>query len=132
MTGEYTEKLPTGGEIKVTSSNWYISYYFSGPDLRYNGTFVTIPGKEIDDYIRAWRNNFKKYVYLKNTIPAGGEYTTHGDKNMDIRIGNWNGGVCLRAYHMPVNNEQRLEAVIRDYEYAKKRARQIQAMLEKL
>ncbi len=132
MNGEYTEKLSTGGELKVTPSMWCISYYFSGPDLRYNGTFVSIPGKEIDEYIQAWRDNFKKYLDLKKAIPKDGEYNTYGEKNMSIRIGNWCSGVCLKSYHMPINNEEELEAVLCDYEYAKKRAHQLQTVLSSL
>ena len=53
MNGEYSEKLKSGGELKVSVNNWYIQYYSSGPDLRYNGTFVNIEGKDIDKYIDA-------------------------------------------------------------------------------
>ena len=58
MNGQYSEKMKTGGELIVTANDWYIQYYFSGPDLRYNGTFVRLPGKEIDEYINAYRNKF--------------------------------------------------------------------------
>lgn len=47
MNGKYTERLKTGGDLIITVNDWYIQYYFSGPDLRYNGTFVQVAGEEI-------------------------------------------------------------------------------------
>ena len=52
--GEYREPLLSGGELIVTDSSWCIKYYFPGPDLRYNGTFVTIDASKVDEYIAAW------------------------------------------------------------------------------
>ncbi|OXL44805.1 hypothetical protein CFT61_03810 [Segatella copri] len=63
---KYTEPLASGGELNVTEDGWYIQYYFNGPDLRYNGEFVTIQGNEVDNYIKASRvitknlQNFRK------------------------------------------------------------------------
>lgn len=131
MNGEYSEKLKSGGELKVSVNNWYIHYYFSGPDLRYNGTFVNIEGREIDKYIDAWKKNFDKYLQLKKTIPAGGKFDTNGLMGMSIRIG-WAEGVCLRSYHMPINNSSKLNQVIKDYEYAKNRAVKLQELLSSL
>lgn len=131
MNGQYSEKLSSGGDLVVTSKNWYIKYYFSGPDLRYNGTFVNVNGSEIDSYIRAWKNNFSKYLSLKKTIPSGGTFNTSGEMGMSIRIG-WAEGVCLQSYHMPINSEAKLQQVIADYEYAKKRAIKLQEVLNSL
>ena len=58
MVGTYSEKLKTGGELIVSATSWNIRYYFSGLDRRYNGTFVTLEGKEINKYIDAWADNF--------------------------------------------------------------------------
>lgn len=131
MNGQYSEKLKSGGELVVSDSSWHIRYYFSGPDLRYNGTFVTINGDEIDKYIQAWKNNFEKYLLLKETIPAGGKFDTAGDMGMSIRIG-WAEGVCLRSYHMPIGTREKLAQVISDYQYAKERAIKLQNMLKNL
>ena len=38
--GQYQEGLKSGGQLIVTERDWYIEYYFPGPDLRYNGTFL--------------------------------------------------------------------------------------------
>ena len=52
--GTYEESLPCGGKLKITSDSWEIAYYFPGPDQRHNGTFVSIPGKSIQQYIDAY------------------------------------------------------------------------------
>lgn len=129
MNGQYSEKLPSGGELVVTTSGWHIKYYFPGPDLRYNGDFVTINGKEIDKYIAAWQHNYEKYLQLKETIPKNGKFDTAGEMGMSIRIG-WCEGVCLRSYHMPISSRSKLEQVIHDYEQAKARAEKLQMLLQ--
>ena len=73
-TGSYEEPLPCGGKLKVTKASWEISYYFSGPDLRHNGTFVSVPGKSIEQYISAYLENFAEYEKLKEAIPNSGEF----------------------------------------------------------
>ena len=35
----------SNGDLIVTKDSWRISYYFAGPDLRHNGTFFSIEGK---------------------------------------------------------------------------------------
>ena len=87
LSGQYSERLKSGGDLIVTATDWHIKYYFSGPDLRYNGTFVTVQGKEIDKYISAWKANYRKYQSLKSTIPNNGEFSTNGEMGMSIRIG---------------------------------------------
>jgi len=121
MDGKYSEKLKTGGELVVSKGNWHIRYYFSGPDLRYNGQFVEIYGNKIELYINAWKNNFSKYLELRKMIPEGGCFSTPGEMGMQIHIGLFD-GVCLRSYHMPINTEVKLNSVIADYKYANDRA----------
>jgi hypothetical protein len=129
MNGSYSENLKTGGKLKVNKTNWSIQYYFSGPDLRYNGTFIAIPGIQIDEYINAWSKNFYKYIELKKTIPSGGTYETNGLMKMTIRIGGAFDGVCLHSYHMPIRTQSDLDEILRDYKYASKQAEKITEML---
>lgn len=68
---KYTEALASGGELNITENGWYIQYYFNGPDLRYNGEFVTIQGNDVDNYIKAYKNNYKKFLELQKVIPNG-------------------------------------------------------------
>jgi len=132
MNGEFVQSLKTGGKLKVSSSGWEIEYYFAGPDLRYNGTFKRIYGNEIDKYINAWRNNFKKYQDLRESIPSGGDFSTSGEMGMTIRIGGWRDGVCLTSYEMPLNTQKQIDDVIAEYENAKKTAKKLQQILKEL
>ncbi len=122
--GEYSEKLPSGGKMVVTKTSWKIDYYFPGPDLRYNGTFFTIPGAEIDAYISAWEANFNKYLELKKTM-RGGSYSCEGSKGMMIRVNKYPEGVSLTSYHMPINSRAALNKIVGEYERAKRRAQDI-------
>jgi len=130
--GTYEEPLPCGGKLKVTKTSWEISYYFSGPDLRYNGTFVSVQGKSVEQYISAFHDNWEEYKKLKESIPKGGEFSKAGKMGMSIRIGNYAQGVCIQSYHMPISSEQQLEKVISGYRYAAQRAPQIQQFLASL
>ncbi|MCA1771939.1 MAG: hypothetical protein LC677_04680 [Halomonas sp.] len=130
--GTYEEPLPCGGKLKVTKTSWEISYYFSGPDMRYNGTFVTVPGASIEKYISAFAENWAEFEQLKESIPKGGDFSKPGKQGMTIRIGNFAQGVCIQSYHMPISSAQELEKVIGGYRYAAQRAPKIQEFLGSL
>jgi len=131
-TGTYEELLPCGGKLRVSDSSWEIFYYFPGPDMRYNGTIVTVAGSLIDQYIIAFSENWNEYEQLKAAIPEGGNFSKPGKLGMEIRIGGFADGVCIRNYHMPISSGQHLEKVIAGYRYASERAPQIQSFLESL
>lgn len=131
-SGTYEETLPCGGKLKITKSSWEISYYFSGPDLRYNGTFVSVPSKYVEDYICAFYDNWSEYMKLKESIPSGGEFSKNGKMGMSIRLGGFAQGVCIKHYHMPITSKQNLERVVGGYRYAIERAPQIQQFLASL
>lgn len=131
-SGTYSEKLPCGGTLEITSDGFRIRYYFPGPDARHNGTFVDLQGSRLGDYISAYRENWEKYQALKATIPAGGEFSQAGTMGMQIRLGKFNEGVCIQSYHMPLNTKNALERVIASYEYAIKRAEKAHAMLREM
>lgn len=131
-TGTYEEPLPCGGKLKVSKTSWEVAYYFSGPDMRYNGTFVNVPGSAIQQYISAFRDNFAEYRHLKGALPKGGEFSKVGQQGMTIRVGHFSEEVCIRSYHMPINSESHLEKVISGYLYAASRAPQIQQFLANL
>lgn len=131
-TGTYEEPLPCGGKLKISKSSWEISYYFPGPDMRYNGTFVSVLGGSIEMYIAAFGENWKEYEQLKSAVPSGGEFSKPGKMGMDIRIGSFAEGVCIKSYHMPISTLQQLDKVTKGYRYAAQRAPQIQQFLASL
>lgn len=135
---KYTEPLTSGGELNVTEDSWYIQYYFSGPDLRYNGEFVTIQGNDVDNYIRAYKNNYKKLLELQKILPKDGSFTTKGECDMNISCGgNYHVGITISAWYnhlsqpcnFPIVNEHDLNSVINDYEYCKLRAEEVSKLL---
>lgn len=135
---KYTEALTSGGELNVTENGWYIQYYFNGPDLRYNGEFVTIQGNDVDNYIKAYKNNYKKFLELQKVIPNGGEFTTKGECNMNISCGGiYHMGITISQWYnhlshpncFPIKSEQNLTSVISDYEYCKLRAKEVSTLL---
>lgn len=130
--GTYEESLPCGGTLKVRSTEWEILYYFPGPDLRHNGTFVSVPGGSIDKYILAFNENWSEYEKLKSSMPSGGEFSKTGKMGMTIRIGRFAQGVCIQSYHMPISSKQQLDTIISGYRYASQRAPEIQKLLASL
>lgn len=131
--GRFSEYLPSGGELVANVKSWSIHYYIAGPDLRYNGESFDIPGDKIDDYINAWQENFKKYTELKASIPPKSEFTTRGKMGMIIAINSYfSEGVSLRYRGVNVKTEKELKKIIDNYEFAKKRAVEIMALLKQL
>lgn len=130
--GEYKEHLTSGGELVVNEREWYISYYFPGPDRRYNGTFFRIKGNDIDKYIAAWINNFDKYLKLKSSMELSGTYETIGEARMKISVGGYRDGVCIDAWHMNVREQSKIDRIVADYTQCKSKAKTIQEMLRTL
>lgn len=131
MNGEYKEKLPFGtGDLIVTRNTFYIQFYFSGPDLRYNGTLIKINKDEIDLYIKAYEENWKKYEELQNFKDKfGGEFTTVGQMNMQITIGGCRSGVCIDSYHLPLRSEIEIRSLIDSFNWAKNKGSEIMNFL---
>jgi len=132
MEEEYSEQLGDGGKLIVTKRSWSIRYYFPGPDLRYKGTFYTIPGRMIDRYISAWVDNYNKYIELKKTLTRSGEIVIKKGLDMYIRVGGYTEGVCVAYYHMPIKSQGKLDRLIKRLEYAKIRSAELMEMLQKV
>ena len=102
----------------------YIRYFIPGPDrktesvpdLRYNGDYMFIKSSEINDYIVAWRKNFKLYETLSG---KPGTWTTLGEKNMVISSKN-GVGLCKNSPIM-VRTRSELAALLDDYIYARRK-----------
>ena len=132
--GTYSENLKSGGTLQVSATRIEISYYFRGPDMRYNGKVVNISSNEFDKYIAAFKDNFEKYKELKEIIKEG-SFNTIGACQMSIHVGYPSlEGVDMsvgRHHHhfFPIRNEERLNQIISDFEYAKIRGIEVQSLL---
>ena len=131
----YQEPLSSGGKLVVDKDGWAIQYYFRGPDLRYNGEFITVFSHQIDDYIAAFELNFETYAKLKTTIPSNGNFETKGLCNMFIRIGYGEGVDLSHSFNhcnesvFPICNKAQLDMAIFDYKYSRERAQEITNLL---
>jgi len=134
MDGEYKERLPFGmGDLIVTKSDFHIQFYFSGPDLRYNGTLIRINKSQIDIYIKAYENNWRKYEELQNLKDLlGNEFTVVGEMNMQISIGGWKNGICIDSYHLPLNTEKDIKQLIESFLWAKEKGQEVMKFLESI
>jgi hypothetical protein len=113
------------GTVQVGQVRWRVYFYFPGPDPRNDGTFVTIKDTQIDEYIHAYEENWKKYISLKKQILIPGSYETPGLCNMTIRIGGHREGVRLANFFLPINNETEIKKIISDLKWARDRANSI-------
>jgi len=132
MNGTYEEKLPfSEGKLIVTKTLYKIQFYFSGPDLRYNGTWLRIWQHEIDDYVDAYQKNWKKYIDLKKMKEQlGNSFSTTGIKGMNINIGGFRDGVCIKSYHMPIRTEKELKKLIDSFHWAKDKGPKVMSFLK--
>ncbi len=134
-SGEYRENLRHGGTLVINQRGWSIKYYFAGPDLRYDGEFITISSSNVPTFIIAFKNNYKKLQELKKTIPIGGNFDIIGECGMHIGLGSFYGVTIAKWYNhlsngnIPVKNESDLTIVITDYEYCIKKAEEIKNLL---
>jgi len=119
MAREYKESLESGGNLVATPEDWNIQYFFPGPDFRYNGKFVTITSFEVENCIKGFINNYKKYIELKqqfNDLNID-ELTMEGEAGMNICLGKYRSGVCIREKYLPNSDEKSLRQIIKDYAY---------------
>ena len=131
-SGEYTEQLPCGGKLIVTTNSSEVTYYFPGRDRRHNGEFVNIRGKDIRQYMKAFAENWNEYQSLKKSIPPGGDFSKKGKMGMTIRVDKYGGGVYIRHYHMRLDTKEKVAKVINSLDYAIKRTPQVRELLNKL
>ena len=121
MEGEYKEQLPIGyGKIVVTKEDYYIQFVFSISDKRYSSDYLIINKNDIDNYIEAFKVNWKKYLELKEKISIIGEqFTTIGLLGMKINVGLWNEGVCVYSFYKNLRTEDEINEMINSLLWAK-------------
>lgn len=116
----------------VRPAEWHIDYYFSGPDMRYSGTSIEIPGKDVSEHIDAFAANWTEYLRLKDQIPPGGEFSIEGACHMTIDVGGYWDGVCIRAHHGAMNTQEMNDLAIASYQYAQTRSAAVQQALNQM
>lgn len=134
MNKRYEEDLPfSKGKLVVDEDSFKIQYYFSGPDLRYSGSLITISESEIGEYINAYKQNWTKFQKLKSMEDdLGDNFSTSGVLRMGIRIGLYNEGVCIDSYNMPLKTESEINQIIEAFEWAKDKGPKIIAFLSSI
>lgn len=100
----------------IGEEDWYIQFRPIVPDTRYKPREFQIPGAEIDDYIEAYKNNFKRYQKLLCERTDKTEIL--GEKDMKIRFG-VHRGICLYDTYFPIRNKNELLQMLNDLRYAK-------------
>lgn len=131
--GVYEETLPGGyGRLRVFAAHWEIVYYFSGPDLRYKGTTVTIPSQKLAEYIQAFKDSWSELEKLRVTLPEGGQFSKGAKLGITIRAGGYPEGLCLAGYHVLVSSKAELDALLKSYSYAQSRAAEVQKLFSSL
>lgn len=138
LSGTYQEQINSPGRgiatFIVSSYTWSIRFYFPGPDLRYNGTTITINGDQVQEYLNAYRENWKTFKALKAQTPIGGKpFQKFGEKGMAINVGTngiYQNGVCLKGWHLPIDTEEKLSCLLDSLEYCIEKAPQIMQWLK--
>ena len=104
------EELASGGTLIISENDFRIEYFFPGPDGRYGGVRVNIPGRKVETYMRAWQKNYERYEELQKAAGASVVKRPAAMSFMD--------GVYLKGSHMRVTERVQLDMIIRDYGYA--------------
>lgn len=111
---ELSDIVAHGGRVAATESGWSLSYYFPGPDRRYNGTFLKIDQFMLPRYLDAWSNNWRLYLRLREG-PKDISFAAQGELGMRLGAG----GVYL--YTLSVTSENELEEMLESLRFASAR-----------
>lgn len=132
ISGEYVESFyGSSGDLHIKADCAYIQFYFPGRDLRHKGTFFNIAETEIDNYIQAYKLNwlkaqelFEKAQELPNTL-----FNIVGEKGMNISVSQSSINIYLYQYHLPIGTEEQCQDIIRKFQEAQLRIKEIRKKL---
>lgn len=117
---ELTEVIPFGGKLTAREAGYELSFYFPGPDLRYNGTFLKINDAMFPQYIAAWEVNWRNYQSMRRTLPSI-TFTTEGELGMQI-------DACgVRLYTLSVTTDEELATMLGVFKSALARGKELQS-----
>ena len=114
------EELASGGTLIISENDFRIEYFFPGPDGRYGGVRVNIPGRKVETYMRAWQKNYERYEELQKAAGASvvkRPAAMRGECGMTLRTG-FKDGVNQKGSNKRVTERVQLDMIIRDYGYA--------------
>lgn len=111
---ELSDILAHGGRLAATESGWSLSYYFPGPDRRYNGTILKIDRLMLQQYVDAWENNWRSYLRLCESTKDT-PFSAQGELGMRLGAG----GVHL--YKLSVTSEEELDVMKASLRFAAER-----------
>lgn len=131
LSGEYVEVFNNYGKLHISAHSASIKFYFPGPDLRYNGTFIYIEEENINKYITAYQNNWQRgsVLYKKTKELLQAELREQGEMGMMIVATRQGFKVCLDNYHLPISSQKECEEMIRKLKLAKLRIKEIRSKL---
>jgi hypothetical protein len=115
---ELSELVPFGGKLTASEAGFALSFYFPGPDLRYNGTFLKIDGALLPQYIAAWKDNWRNYQIMCRDLPSF-TFMTEGELVMKIDA---NG---VRLYKLNVTTDAELKTMLSVFESALVRGKEL-------
>lgn len=134
INGCYSEHIisPTC-DLEVYKTCASIRFYFPGIDRRHNGTFVTIREEEIDDYIKAYQDNWHQAETMRETarMCPNTQLNSLGKKGMRISVCNDSISLYLDHYNLPICSKDKCDYMIEQFEYAKNRIAQIRSLIWK-
>lgn len=132
ISGEYVEAFQYPyGKLHISSNTASIQFYFPGPDARYRGTFVFIAEEQLDNYIKAYINNWKRgqELHLKAKDVPHAELKEYGEMGMSIVAKKSGYTVYLQSYHLPISSQKEFEDIILQLRRAKLRIQEVRAKL---
>lgn len=119
-TLELTELVPLGGKLTACEAGYELSFYFPGPDLRYNGTLLKIDGALLQQYIAAWETNWRNYQAMRRTLPSLA-FTVEGELGMKMDASG------VRLYTLSVTTDDELSFMLSVFENALARGKELQS-----
>ncbi|MDN2713692.1 hypothetical protein [Janthinobacterium sp. SUN120] len=117
---ELTELVPLGGKLTACEAGYELSFYFPGPDLRYNGTFLKINDVLLPQYITAWEVNWRNYQFMRRNLPSS-TFTSEGELGMKIDAS----GVGL--YKLRITTDDELATMLSVFQNALARGKELQS-----
>lgn len=117
-------------KLIVTPTNWEVSFYFPGPDLRHNGTFWSIPSSKVDQYIRAQLKNWEKFLSLKSNFEKEQSVEINAEMDVKIRINSYQGsGITVNGFDGFIGNQNTFEQFIKDLQACNETSASVQRKL---